>query len=108
MGNSIKKFYVRCGLYVRAIFITISFASGVHNLIAELPNCLGDPKMGYPLEISSSLYDCTEKRPPEPQKSLSFSTTTSSTFTFAPGSVMKLEKIFPANYLGWKQRNCGL
>lgn len=121
MGNSIRKifmckggkveegkFCIYCGIYVRTTFKTVSFASLVCNLIGGLPNCLGDPEMGCLLEVSSSLHDCTERRPPEPPKSLPFSTTASFTFTLAPGSVMKLEKMFPANYLRYKQRNCWL
>lgn len=75
MDNSIKnmckggkveesKFYAYCGNYVGTMLITTSFTSVVHNLIAELP------EMGSLLEVSSSLCDCNERRPPQPQESL--------------------------------------
>lgn len=102
-----RNFCIYSGIYVRTIFIIVSFAPLFCNLIAGLLNHPGDPDMGSLLEVSSSLCDCAERRPPEPHKSLPFSTT-SFTFSLAPGSVMKLEEMFPANYLRQEQKNCWL
>lgn len=79
-GNSIKEaftyrggkleegnFCTFCGICVRTVFITVSFASLVSNLIAGLPNHLGNPEMGSLLEVSNSLCNCTKRRPPEPE-----------------------------------------
>jgi len=72
--------------FVRTMLITSTFVPLAFDLIEGLPNHLGVSIRG-----KRSLGGCTERRPPNPQKILSFSSTSCSRLSHET-----------KNYLGWK------